>query len=371
MTANVDLSVSFIQTLIDWGVPAGAAKVLWMPFPMIAMIVIAGLWGLVATWLERKVSAAAQQRIGPEYIGPSGILVPIGDVLKLINKEDTLPRQADHALFSLSPIVVFIPIFLSYLVIPFGQQIVITNLGLGVFLYIALSSITPIGLLMGGYASNNKYSMLGGLRAAAQSIAYEIPLSLAASAVILMSSSLSTVDIVQQQSSYGILGWNLWRQPIGFIVFWIASIAECERIPFDLPEAEEELVAGYQTEYSGIKFMLFFGGSYVRLALSALLSAVMYLGGWEFPIPASTMISWFGSSQTAQWQILAAVLGITMTLVKAYALLFVVILLRWTVPRVRLDQLLGFGWKFLFPVALINLLITAALKLSFPLVFGG
>lgn len=368
---NFDLSTSFIQTLIDLGFPADVAKVLWMPLPMILLIAIAGSWGLVATWLERKVSAAAQQRIGPEYIGAFGILAPVADVIKLVVKEDILPAKADALLFTLSPILVFVPIFVCYLLIPFGQQLILANLSIGVFFYIALSSITPIGLLMGGYASNNKYAILGGLRAAAQSISYEIPLSLAALAVILMSNSLSTVDIVQQQSSAGIFSWNIWRQPVGFMVFWIASIAECERIPFDLPEAEEELVAGYQTEYSGIKFMLFYGASYVRLALSALLSAVMYLGGWELPISVEAIASWFSNDLTVGWQIFSFVSGIIMTLLKAYILLFIVILLRWTVPRVRLDQLLNLGWKFLLPVSLVNLLATAALKLAFPIAFGG
>jgi NAD(P)H-quinone oxidoreductase subunit 1 len=225
---------------------------------------------------------------------------------------------------------------------------------------------------MSGYASNNKYSLLGGLRAAAQSISYEIPLSLAILAVVMMSNSLSTIDIVEQQSGYGILGWNIWRQPVGFFIFWISALAECERLPFDLPEAEEELVAGYQTEYAGMKFGLFYIGSYVNLVLSALLFAVLYLGGWEFPIPLSQLASWLGVSETSPWlQVIEASLGITMTLLKAYFLVFIAVLLRWTLPRVRIDQLLNLGWKFLLPIGLVNLLLTAALKLAFPVAFGG
>ena len=225
---------------------------------------------------------------------------------------------------------------------------------------------------MSGYASNNKYSLLGGLRAAAQSISYEIPLALSVVAVVMMSNSLSTIDIVQQQSGYGILGWNIWRQPVGFVIFWIAALAECERLPFDLPEAEEEIVAGYQTEYAGMKFALFYVGSYVNLTLSALIVAVLYLGGWEFIIPIDKLAGWIGVSETTAWlQVLTASLGIIMTILKAYFLIFIAILLRWTVPRVRIDQLLNLGWKFLLPVSLANLLITAALKLSFPVAFGG
>lgn len=357
---------------MDLGIPPGAAKAIWLPLPMLLMIIGATVGVLVSVWLERKISAAAQQRIGPEFMGPFGVLAPVADGLKLIFKEDVVPAKSDSLLFTLGPVIVVIPVFLSYLIVPFGQNLVITNIGMGVFLWIAFSSIAPIGLLMSGYASNNKYSLLGGLRAAAQSISYEIPLSLSVLAIAMMSNSLSTIDIVQQQSGYGILGWNVWRQPVGFIIFWIAALAECERIPFDLPEAEEELVAGYQTEYSGMKFGLFYVGSYVNLVLSALIVAVLYLGGWDFPIPISAIASLIGISETNPYlQIVTASLGITMTLLKAYFLIFIAILMRWTVPRVRIDQLLNLGWKFLLPVSLVNLLLTAALKLAFPFAFGG
>jgi len=372
MNSGIDLQETFIQSLMDLGVPSGAAKAIWMPLPMLLMIIGATVGVLVSVWLERKISAAAQQRIGPEYIGPLGVLAPVADGLKLIFKEDVIPAKSDPFLFTLGPVIVVIPVFLSYLIVPFGQNLVITNVGMGVFLWIALSSITPIGLLMSGYASNNKYSLLGGLRAAAQSISYEIPLALSVLAIAMMSNSLSTVDIVDQQSGYGILGWNVWRQPIGFIIFWIAALAECERIPFDLPEAEEELVAGYQTEYSGMKFALFYLGSYVNLVLSALLVAVLYLGGWEFPIPLGIIANSLGVSETNPiFQVVTASLGVTMTLLKAYFLVFLAILLRWTVPRVRIDQLLDLGWKFLLPISLVNLLLTAGLKLAFPVAFGG
>jgi NAD(P)H-quinone oxidoreductase subunit 1 len=372
MNSGIDLQESFIKSLTDLGLPADLAKLFWMPLPLFLMIIAATVGVLVCVWLERKISAAAQQRIGPEYAGPLGVLQPIADGLKLVFKEDIIPANADNWLFTLGPALVVIPVFLSYLIVPFGQNLLITDLNIGIFLWIALSSIAPIGLLMAGYASNNKYSLLGGLRAAAQSISYEIPLALSVLAIAMMSNSLSTIDIVQQQSGYGILGWNIWRQPVGFIIFWIAALAECERLPFDLPEAEEELVAGYQTEYSGMKFGLFYVGSYVNLTLSALIFAVLYLGGWEFIIPIDKLAGWIGISETTPWlQVITASLGITMTILKAYFLVFLAILLRWTVPRVRIDQLLNLGWKFMLPVSLANLLITAALKLSFPFAFGG
>ncbi|MFB2896928.1 NADH-quinone oxidoreductase subunit NuoH [Aerosakkonemataceae cyanobacterium BLCC-F50] len=372
MNSGIDLQGIFIKSLTDFGIPSGAAKALWLPLPMFLMIIGATVGVLVTVWLERKISAAAQQRIGPEYMGLFGVLAPVADGIKLVFKEDTLPAKTDGILFTLGPIIVVIPVFLSYLIVPFGQNLVITDIGMGIFLWIAFSSIAPIGLLMSGYASNNKYSLLGGLRAAAQSISYEIPLSLSVIAVAMMSNSLSTIDIVDQQSSLGILSWNIWRQPLGFLIFWICALAECERLPFDLPEAEEELVAGYQTEYSGMKFALFYLGSYVNLVLSALIFAVLYLGGWNFPVPIEKLASWLGVSETNSWlQIITASLGIGMTVLKAYFLVFLAVLVRWTVPRVRIDQLLNLGWKFLLPVGLANLLLTAALKLAFPVAFGG
>lgn len=369
---GIDLRASFVDILSGLGLPGEVATALWIPLPMVIIVAAVTVLALVSTWLERKISAAAQQRIGPEYAGPLGILVPVADVVKLLFKEDMTVAKTDPWLFAIAPLLVFTPIFLAYIIVPFGQNLLITDLGVGVFMWISLSSIAPIGLLMAGYASNNKYSLLGGLRAAAQSISYEIPLALSVLAIVMMSNSLSTIDIVNQQSGYGILSWNIWRQPVGFIIFWIAALAECERIPFDLPEAEEEIVAGYQTEYSSVKFMLFYAGSYANLVLSALLVAVLYLGGWESPIPVSSLAGLLNVSETEPWfQLVAASLGIVMTLFKAYLMVFIAILLRWTVPRVRIDQLLDLGWKFLLPVSLANLLITAALKLTFPVAFGG
>ncbi|CAK6698194.1 NADH dehydrogenase subunit H [Synechococcus sp. WH 5701] len=369
---GLDLQSSFTSTLEGFGLSQGTAHLLWLPLPMLLVLVAAVIGVLVNVWLERKISAAVQQRIGPEYAGALGVLQPMADGLKLLFKEDVIPHRADGLLFTLGPVLVLVPVILSWLVVPFGQNLLISDVGIGVFLWIALSSIQPIGLLMSGYASNNKYSLLGGLRAAAQSISYEIPLALAVLAVVMMSNSLSTVDIVNQQSGAGILSWNIWRQPVGFLIFWICALAECERLPFDLPEAEEELVAGYQTEYAGMKFALFYLGSYINLVLSALLVAVLYLGGWGFPLPVEWLAGALGQSVDAPLvQVITGSLGIVMTVLKAYLLVFIAILLRWTLPRVRIDQLLDLGWKFLLPIALVNLLVTAGLKLAFPAFFGG
>ncbi len=372
VTPGLDLQASFSSLLEGLGVSPGLARVIWLPLPMLLVLIAAVVGVLVNVWLERKISAAVQQRIGPEYAGALGILQPMADGLKLLVKEDVIPARADGLLFTLGPVLVLVPVILSWLVVPFGQNLLISNVGVGIFLWISLSSIQTIGLLMSGYASNNKYSLLGGLRAAAQSISYEIPLALSVLAIVMMSNSLSTVDIVNQQTGAGILSWNIWRQPVGFIIFWICALAECERLPFDLPEAEEELVAGYQTEYAGMKFALFYLGSYINLVLSALLVSVLYLGGWGFPLPVEWLAQWFGQSiDSPLVQVITASLGIVMTVLKAYLLVFFAILLRWTVPRVRIDQLLDLGWKFLLPIALVNLLVTAALKLAFPAAFGG
>nr|YP_010729125.1 NADH dehydrogenase subunit A [Trimezia steyermarkii]WEA82104.1 NADH dehydrogenase subunit A [Trimezia steyermarkii] len=334
---------------------------IWVLVPILTLILGVTMGVLIIVWLERKISAAIQQRIGPEYAGPLGILQALADGTKLLFKEDLLPSRGDMRLFSVGPSIAVISILLSYLVIPFGYRLVLADLSIGVSLWIAISSIAPIGLLMSGYGSNNKYSFSGGLRAAAQSISYEIPLTLCVLSISLLSNSSSTVDIVEAQSKYGFWGWNLWRQPIGFIVFIISSLAECERLPFDLPEAEEELVAGYQTEYSGIKYGLFYLASYLNLLVSSLFTTVLYLGGWNFYIPYISIPELFGINKIAG--VFGMTIGIFITLAKAYFFLFISIATRWTLPRMRMDQLLNLGWKFLLPISLGNLLLTTSSQL--------
>nr|QWT70192.1 NADH dehydrogenase subunit 1 [Chamira circaeoides] len=331
---------------------------IWIFVPILSLVLAIITGVLVIVWLEREISAGIQQRIGPEYAGPLGILQALADGTKLLFKEDLRPSRGNTPLFSIGPSIAVISILLSYSVIPFSNHLVLADLNIGIFLWIAISSIAPIGLLMSGYGSNNKYSFLGGLRAAAQSISYEIPLTLCVLSISLLSNSLSTVDIVEAQSKYGFWGWNLWRQPIGFIIFLISSLAECERLPFDLPEAEEELIAGYQTEYSGIKFGLFYVASYLNLLISSLFVTVLYLGGWNMSIPYISILELFERDQ-----IFGTTLGIFITLAKTYLFLFISIATRWTLPRLRMDQLLNLGWKFLLPISLGNLLLTTSLQL--------
>nr|YP_010042535.1 NADH-plastoquinone oxidoreductase subunit 1 [Thermopsis turkestanica]QPB69765.1 NADH-plastoquinone oxidoreductase subunit 1 [Thermopsis turkestanica]QWW33969.1 NADH-plastoquinone oxidoreductase subunit 1 [Thermopsis lanceolata] len=335
--------------------------ILWVLVPILTLVLGITISVLAIVWLEREISAGIQQRIGPEYAGPLGVLQALSDGTKLLFKENLIPSRGDIRLFSIGPSISVISILISYSVIPFGYNFVLSDLNIGVFLWIAISSIAPIGLLMSGYGSNNKYSFLGGLRAAAQSISYEIPLTLCVLSISLLSNSLSTVDIVDAQSKYGFWGWNLWRQPIGLIVFIISSLAECERLPFDLPEAEEELVAGYQTEYSGIKFGLFYVASYLNLLISSLFVTVLYLGGSNISIPYIFVSGFFEINKA--YGVFGTTIGIFITLAKTYLFLFVSITTRWTLPRLRMDQLLNLGWKFLLPISLGNLLLTTSSQL--------
>nr|YP_010727032.1 NADH dehydrogenase subunit A [Filipendula palmata]YP_010727192.1 NADH dehydrogenase subunit A [Filipendula intermedia]YP_010727272.1 NADH dehydrogenase subunit A [Filipendula nuda]YP_010727432.1 NADH dehydrogenase subunit A [Filipendula angustiloba]AQU14109.1 NADH-plastoquinone oxidoreductase subunit 1 [Filipendula sp. SDZ-2017]WDZ66561.1 NADH dehydrogenase subunit A [Filipendula palmata]WDZ66721.1 NADH dehydrogenase subunit A [Filipendula intermedia]WDZ66801.1 NADH dehydrogenase subunit len=335
--------------------------IIWLLIPILTLVLGITIGVLVIVWLEREISAGIQQRIGPEYAGPLGVLQALADGTKLLFKENIFPSRGDTRLFSIGPSIAVISILVSYLVVPLGYHLVLADLNIGIFLWIAISSIAPIGLLMSGYGSNNKYSFLGGLRAAAQSISYEIPLTLCVLSISLLSNSSSTIDIVEAQSKYGFGGWNLWRQPIGFIIFIISSLAECERLPFDLPEAEEELVAGYQTEYSGIKFGLFYVASYLNLLVSSLFVTVLYLGGWNIPIPDIYVSKIFEINKTSV--IFGATISIFITLAKTYLLLFITITTRWTLPRLRMDQLLNLGWKFLLPISLGNLLLTTSSQL--------
>nr|ATL61419.1 NADH dehydrogenase subunit 1 [Plocama pendula] len=339
----------------------GFYEILWILVPIFGLVLGITIGVLVIVWLEREISAGIQQRIGPEYAGPLGILQALADGVKLLFKENLLPSRGDARLFSIGPSIAVISVLLSYSVIPFGYHFVLSDLTIGVFLWIAISSVAPVGLLMSGYGSNNKYSFLGGLRATAQSISYEIPLALCVLSISLLSNSLSTVDIVEAQSKYGFWGWNVWRQPIGFSIFLSSSLAECERLPFDLPEAEEELVAGYQTEYSGIKFGLFYIASYLNLLVSSLFVTVLYLGGWNLSIAYEFITKFFDITKAGK--VFGTIIGILITLAKTYLFLFISIATRWTLPRLRMDQLLSFGWKFLLPISLGNLLLTTSFQL--------
>ncbi len=297
------------------------------------------------TWMERKVVAMVQSRYGPMVTGPRGLLQPVMDGIKLIGKEDIIPAGADRWIFTLAAFITFIPALLVFVPLPFGHYLIISDLRVGLLYIIAISAISPIAILLAGWASNNKYSLMGAMRAVAQDISYTIPLALAAIAVVVFTGSLSTVDIVNAQSGswFGIIPqWFIFLQPLGFILFLIASIAEMGRIPFDFQESEQELVAGYFIEYSGMKFAMFFLAEYAHLFAVSGILVTLFLGGWTGPVLPFIPVE---------------ITSLVYFLLKTYAVIFFAMWLRDTVPRVRIDQLLNLGWKIMVPLALLNLLI--------------
>lgn len=282
-----------------------------------------------------------QGRIGPNQVGGRfGLLQTVADVLKLLLKEDSIPKAADKPLFILAPVIAFAPAFMVLAVIPFTDKFQFADIGVGLLYYIAVSGITTIGVVTGGWASNNKYSLLGGMRAAAQMISYEIPLVMSVIGIVLLAGSLNLNDIVAAQEKV----WYIFVQPIGFVVFLIAAVAELNRTPFDLPEAESELVSGYHTEYSGFRWAFFMLSEYVYFFGMASLITVLFLGGWN-------PVMFLGFIPGAVWFAL-----------KFSSVVFLLIWFRVTFPRIRGDQLMEFGWKVLLPIALANIFLTALIK---------
>lgn len=295
-------------------------------------------YGILA---ERKVMGFMQGRIGPNQVGGRfGLLQTVADVLKLLLKEDSIPKAADKPLFILAPVIAFAPAFMVLAVIPFTDKFQFADIGVGLLYYIAVSGITTIGVVTGGWASNNKYSLLGGMRAAAQMISYEIPLVMSVIGIVLLAGSLNLNEIVAAQENV----WYIFVQPIGFIVFLIAAVAELNRTPFDLPEAESELVSGYHTEYSGFRWAFFMLSEYVYFFGMASLITVLFLGGWN-------LVMFLGFIPGAVWFAL-----------KFSSVVFLLIWFRVTFPRIRGDQLMEFGWKVLLPIALANIFLTALIK---------
>ena len=298
-----------------------------------------GVIGLVAVnalfliWMERKVSAHMQLRPGPMEVGFHGVLQTIADALKLIGKELITPEDVDTLIYLLAPIVMFLPVLVSFVVIPFSPRLLIRDLNVGLLLIFAFSTLSVLAILMAGWSSNNKYSLLGAIRSVAQNIAYEIPLLLTAMSIILMAGSFKPSDIVAQQSFL----WNILLQPLAFLLFITCGTAETNRAPFDIPEAESELVAGFHTEYSGMRFAIFFLAEYTNMFIVSAVATVLFLGGWHGPILPPVV--WF--------------------LLKVYAMIFLMMWFRWTFPRLRFDQLITFAWKTLIPLALANLILTA------------
>ena len=303
---------------------------------LVGLLIIAALVPLNVAALvlaERKVAGHIQLRPGPMEVGPHGILQTLIDAVKLLGKEMVTPGLTDKPLYWLSPIIVVAPAFVGFIPIPFSPLVQIKDVNVGFLLIFAFSSITIISILMGGWASNNKYSLIGAVRAVAQNVAYEIPLLLSVMPIVMMTNTFKLGEIAQAQSGL----WFIFYQPIAAIIFFIATTAETNRAPFDLVEGESELVSGFHTEYTGMRFSLYFLAEYTNMVIAAALFTTFFLGGWYGPVLPGAV--WFFA--------------------KTYFLLFVVMWMRWTYPRIRFDQLMNFAWKVLIPIALVNLFITA------------
>ena len=315
----------------------------------------------IMVYVERKVAALLQQRLGPYRVGPKGLLQPLADIIKLMFKEELRPRAADTFLFALAPIIAATCAFAAFAVVPFGAdttlfgwlpeglRLQVADVNVAILVVFAISSMSVYGIVLAGWSSNSKYSLLGGLRSSAQMISYELSYGLSLASVLLIGNSLSLTDIVNVQSGtwFGFVPrWLIFLQPVGFLIYMTAGIAETNRAPFDFPEAEQELVAGYHTEYSSMTFAMFFMAEYINMVTVSAVATDLFLGGWHGPLlPESLGWIWF--------------------LVKVGALLFFYVWMRWTLPRYRYDQLMQFGWKMLLPLAVINLLVTAGAVLYF------
>jgi NADH-quinone oxidoreductase subunit H len=313
-------------------------------------VIIVGLVGVLAlvqvnalflVWLERKVAAHIQLRIGPKEVGPFGILQTIVDGVKLVSKELITPRHVDKKLFMLAPVAIFLPVLVSFVVIPFSKNLQIRDLNVGLLVIFAFSTFNVLAILMGGWSSNNKYSLLGAVRSVAQNVAYEIPLLLTVLSALLWSNSLQMSKIVESQSTV----WNAFWMPVAALIYLICATAETNRAPFDIPEAESELVAGFHTEYGGMRFALFFLAEYSNMLIVAAVATTLFFGGWK-PLPFLGFLP---------------VPGLVWFLAKTYVLIFVVIWVRWTFPRLRFDQLMNFCWKIMIPVALLHLVVYAGI----------
>ncbi|WP_416828119.1 NADH-quinone oxidoreductase subunit NuoH [Ectobacillus polymachus] len=331
-----------VKSLLE-STPSWTTFFIFFGLGVILLMVVLGFvtYGILA---ERKVMGFMQGRIGPNQVGGRfGLLQTVADVLKLLLKEDTIPKAADKPLFILAPVIAFAPSFIVLATIPFTDKFQFADIGVGLLYYIAISGISTVGVITGGWASNNKYSLLGGMRAVAQMISYEIPLVMSLIGVVMLAGSLNLNDIVAAQSKV----WFIFAQPVAFIVFIIAATAELNRTPFDLPESESELVAGFHTEYSGFRWAFFMLSEYVYFFAMASLITVLFLGGWQ-------PVAFLGFIPGAVWFSL-----------KFSLVVFLLIWFRVTFPRVRADQLMEFGWKVLLPISLANIFLTALIKQLF------
>ena len=330
-----------------------------VPLLKIVVVLNATLVGVTyMVLLERKVIAWAQSRLGPMRVGPYGILQPVADAVKLMIKEDITPVRADKWVFTAAPIIAMVPALIVYAVIPFGPEVslfgrqvtlYITDINVGLLYVVSVASVGVYGIILAGYSSNSKYPLLASLRASAQLISYEVAITLTLVSVILVAGSLSMVSIVRAQESMGV--WFAFIQPVAFVIFFIGGLAETNRAPFDLPEAEQELTGGFHTEYSGMRFALFFLAEYANMIVVSSVATTLFLGGWLRPFPNVEWLSFLGIIPSWAWFLL-----------KSFVFLYIFIWVRATLPRYRYDQLMRLGWKVLIPLAILNLVVTGIVK---------
>ena len=325
---------------------------------ILAIIVFVVSLGVAAyaTYGERKIAAFMQDRIGPDRAGPFGLLQPVADGIKMFMKENFTPTDADKFLFIIGPAIAMLTALMTSAIIPWGQDLVlfgktyplqVTDLDIGILYISGVLSVGVYGIMIGGWASNNKFALLGAIRASSQMISYEIGMGIALIAVILMSGSLSVRTIVEQQHG---INWNIWYQPLGFLIFITCAFAECNRTPFDLPESEQELVGGYHTEYSSMKLGLYLFAEYINMFISSAVMSSLYFGGYNYP-----GMDWVAANVPAP---VAVLMGVGVFFVKIISFLLFFMFIRWTIPRFRYDQLLRLGWRVLMPLALLNMLVT-------------
>jgi NADH-quinone oxidoreductase subunit H len=325
--------------------------VLWPLIQIGLVVTLVALWVAYATYLERKISAFMQARLGPMRVGPWGLLQPIADGLKLLTKEDFIPEKADRWIFFSAPYIAVASAFIVFSVIPFGPDwAVITDVNIGLLLVLAVSSVGVLALILAGWSSNSKYALLGALRSSAQMVSYEVAMGLSLIGALMFARTLSLSGMVLSQAGDSI--WYIVYQPVGFLIFLVSGIAENNRAPFDLPEAESELVAGFHTEYSGFRWSLFFMAEYAAMVVIAAIATTVYLGGWYVPFV-------HGLTEARGYHTLYVLISLLAFLTKASIILYVYFWLRWTLPRFRYDQLMDIGWKWLIPSALINIVLSA------------
>ena len=325
----------------------------YVAWPIIQIIVVAsllGAWAAYATYLERKISAFMQARLGPMRVGPWGLLQPIADALKLITKEDIRPDKADTYVFFFAPFISVAAAFVVFVVMPFGPNWgTITDINIGLLFVLSVSSVGVLALILAGWSSNSKYALLGGLRSSAQMVSYEVSMGLSLVGALMFARTLSLSGIVNAQALNSV--WYLFYQPLGFVIFVISGIAENNRAPFDLPEAESELVAGFHTEYSGMRWSLFFLAEYAAMIAVSAIATAVYLGGWYVPFV-------YGLTEARGYHTLYVVASLLAFVLKMAVLLYLYFWFRWTFPRYRYDQLMDLGWKWMIPAALLNIVLT-------------